>query len=232
LYFIQGRTECLHFICMLILGKTESLHLSTCSKLLSETWILRSQNLRFPWFCARFYHGKHGFISSPHLMALSDQSLSIHLLSILTIYLYSIALMMKAVCSSETLATQPTEHSKAGSALGLVFQWLNWCVLLLCYTTLVLEHRYGRFDWTLGTLGLKKILIFYSDIPVHPVKVLPVTWSSSGNPIWPSYWHVEPRMHPGGNAHWGTFVQRGEWGRPWWMLNKSVILVGEYVLYW
>lgn len=67
-------------------------------------------------------------------------------------------------------------------------------------------------EWSVGT----QKEIFYLDIPVHPVKVLPITWSSSGHPIWPSHWHVEPRMYSGGNAHWGTFVQWCQWGRTWW----------------
>lgn len=46
-----------------------------------------------------------------------------------------------------------------------------------------------------------------ADIPIHPVKVLPITGGVTRHSLRPRHRHVVAGLHPCGDAYWGASVQ-------------------------
>ena len=79
----------------------------------------------------------------------------------------------------------------------------------------------GLDNWLTGVLLAKVSLVFtgsfshththtrhLTDVPLHPEPVLPLSGGPPGHPLRPSHRHVESGLHPGGDAHRRTALQR------------------------
>lgn len=65
------------------------------------------------------------------------------------------------------------------------------------------------------------IFLLFTDLPVHPKSLLPLTWSPSWGALRSCHRHVEFRVYIGRNAYWWTTLQRGKWGEAY---MQSVVI--------
>ena len=101
--------------------------------------------------------------------------------------------------------------------------------ILVCspYTLACIVTSTGLDNWLIRVLLAKVSLVFtdsfshahththththtrhLTDVPLHPEPVLPLSGGTPGHPLRPSHRHVEPGLHPGGDAYRRTALQR------------------------